>query len=121
LEQADVWQDFHQSFIPLLRQLLAEQVRPKYLVKIAEQIFIHELPEDQRWLIGRGDVPVSRSDADSTGTAVVLLEAPAIGRVPLSVDIEHHAFLEIRDRGNRQPLQGTDAEWAQRLLAARGV
>jgi hypothetical protein len=97
LEQADVWQDFHQSFIPL------------------------ELPEDQRWLIGRGDVPVSRSDADSTGTAVVLLEAPAIGRVPLSVDIEHHAFLEIRDRGNRQPLQGTDAEWAQRLLAARGV
>jgi Protein of unknown function (DUF4058) len=56
LEQADVWQDFHQSFIPLLRQLLAEQVRPKYLVQIAEQICIHELPEDQRWLIGRGDI-----------------------------------------------------------------
>jgi Protein of unknown function (DUF4058) len=32
LEHADVWQDFHQSFIPLLRRLLAEQVRPKYLV-----------------------------------------------------------------------------------------
>jgi hypothetical protein len=102
LEHADVWQDFHQSFIPLLRQLLAEQVRPKYLVKIEEQIFIHELPEDQRWLIGRGDITVSRSGADSTGTAVVLLEAPAIGRVPLSVDVERHAFLEIRDRGNRQ-------------------
>jgi Protein of unknown function (DUF4058) len=102
LEHADVWQDFHQSFIPLLRQLLAEQVRPKYLVKIEEQIFIHELPEDQRWLIGRGDMTVSRSGADSTGTAVVLLEAPAIGRVPLSVDVERHTFLEIRDRGNRQ-------------------
>ena len=102
LEQADVWQDFHQSFIPLLRQLLAEQVRPKYLVKIEEQIFIHELPEDQRWLIGRGDMTVSRADADSAGTAIVLLEAPAIGRVPLRVDVERHAFLEIRDRGNRQ-------------------
>ena len=102
LEQADVWQDFHQSFIPLLRQLLAEQVRPKYLVKIEEQIFIHELPEDQRWLIGRGDMTVARSGTDSTGTAVVLLQAPAIGRVPLNVDVERHAFLEIRDRGNRQ-------------------
>jgi len=48
LEQADVWQDFQQSFISLLRQLLAEQVRPKYLVKIEEQIFIHALPADQR-------------------------------------------------------------------------
>ena len=101
LEHADVWQDFHQSFIPLLRQLLAEQVRPKYLVKIEEQIFIHELPADQRWLLGRGDMTVSRSGADSTGTDVVLLEAPAIGRVPLSVDVERHAFLEIWDRGNR--------------------
>ncbi len=86
LEQADVWQDFHQSFIPLLRQLLAEQVRPKYLVKIEEQIFIHALPADQRWLIGRGDMTVSRSGADSTGTDVVLLEAPAIGRVPRGED-----------------------------------
>ena len=134
LEQADVWQDFHQSFIPLLRQVLAEQVRPKYLVKIEEQIFIHELPEDQRWLIGRGDVTVSRSDADSTDTAVVLLEAPVIGRVPLSMDIEHHAFLEIRDRGNRQlvtvlellspsnkrpgPDRGQDLAKRQQLLAS---
>jgi hypothetical protein len=40
LEHADVWQDFHQNFIPLLRQMLAEQVRPKYLVKIEERICI---------------------------------------------------------------------------------
>jgi hypothetical protein len=102
LEHPDVWQDFHQSFIPLLRQMLSEQVRPKYLVKIEEQIFIHEVPDDQRQLIGRGDMTVSRADADSIDTAVVLLEAPAIGRVPLSVDVERYAFLEIRDRANRQ-------------------
>ena len=54
LEHPDMWQDFHQSFIPLVRQVLSEQVRPKYLVKIEEQIFIHELPEDQRQMIGRG-------------------------------------------------------------------
>ena len=91
-----------ESFIPLLRQVLSEQVRPKYLVKIEEQIFIHEVSEDRRQLIGRGDMTASRTGTDSIGTAVVLLEAPAIGRVPLSGDVERHAFLEIRDRGNRQ-------------------
>jgi hypothetical protein len=102
LEHADVWQDFHQSLIPLLRQLLSEQVRPKYFVKIEEQIFIHEVLENQRYLIGRGDMTVSQADATATDRALVLLEAPAIGRVPLSVDVERHAFLEIRDRANRQ-------------------
>jgi hypothetical protein len=60
------------------------------------------LPDDQSQLIGRGDMTISRADVDSIGIAVVLLEAPAIGRVPLSVDVEHHAFLEIRDRANRK-------------------
>ena len=82
LEQADVWQDFHQSFIPLLRQLLSAQVRPKYLVKIEEQIFIHELPEEQRRLIGRGDIAVSRTGDDAVAGASVALEAPVVGRVP---------------------------------------
>lgn len=102
LEQADVWQDFHQSFIPLLRQLLSAQVRPKYLVKIEEQIFIHELPEEQRRLLGRSDMTVSRTSDDAVSIASVALEAPVVGRVLLSPDVERHSFLEIRDRGNRQ-------------------
>ncbi len=102
LEQADVWQDFHQSFIPLLRQLLSPQVRPKYIVKIEEQIFIHELSEEQRRLLGRGDMTVSRTSDDAVSIASIELEAPAVGRVLLSPDVERHSFLEIRDRGNRQ-------------------
>lgn len=102
LEQADVWQDFHQSFIPLVRQLLSAQVRPKYLVKIEEQIFIQALPDEQRRLIGRGDIAVSQTGGAAVGEVSVALEAPVVGRVPLSVDVEHHSFLEIRDRGSRQ-------------------
>lgn len=102
LEQADVWQDFHQSFIPLVRQLLSAQVRPKYLVKIEEQIFIHESSEEQRRLLGRGDMTVSRTGDDAMRIASVALEAPAVGRVLWSPDVERHSFLEIRDRGNRQ-------------------
>jgi hypothetical protein len=44
---------------------------------------------------------VSLGEADSTGIVVVLLEAPAIERVPLIMDVEYHALLGIRDRGNR--------------------
>ena len=36
LEQADAWQDFHQSFIPLIRGVLKDQVTPKYIVKVEE-------------------------------------------------------------------------------------
>lgn len=102
LEQADVWQDFHQSFIPLLRQMLSVQVRPKYLVKIEEHIFIHEIYDDQHRLVGRGDVTVSRTGVDAAQIRSAVLDAPAVGRVSLAVDTERHAFLEIRDRANRQ-------------------
>ena len=59
LEQEDVWQDFHQSFIPLVRETLSEQVRPAYVVKVEEQLFIHELPPEGRRLLGRADVAVA--------------------------------------------------------------
>ena len=102
LEQADVWQDFHQSFIPLLREVLMEQVRPNYFVKVEEYLFIHELPGEDRWLLGRGDVSITpapvREALASTRTRI----APARGRLPIPVDIERHSYLAVRDRRNRE-------------------
>jgi hypothetical protein len=43
LEQEDVWQDFHQSFLPLARAALMEQVRPDFLVKIKGYLFLRSL------------------------------------------------------------------------------
>jgi hypothetical protein len=103
LEQEEVWQDFHQSFIPLLREMLSEQVRPNYVVKIEEHLFIHELPAEGRQLLGRADLSVAGTSPQSEPRfAAAVTEAPVYGRLPMAVDIERHSFLEIRDRRGRE-------------------
>ncbi len=48
LEQEHVWQDFHDTMIPMIRERLSPQVSPNYLVKIEEHIYIHEPAAEQR-------------------------------------------------------------------------
>ncbi len=103
LEQEECWQDFHQSFIPLVRALLAEQVRPAYLVKVEEHLFIHELLAEERRLRGRADVAIAAERAFPLAPAnAAVLEAPSYARLPVGVDIEQHSYLEIRDRRSRE-------------------
>jgi hypothetical protein len=102
LEHPDVWSDFHQSFIPRLREMLVEQVGEKYMVKIEEHLFIHEFEESERRPAGRGDVTVAgRGESFETASAGTLA-APVYGTIPVAVDIERHGYLEIRDRKHRQ-------------------
>ncbi len=99
LEQERAWNDFHESFMPAARDAIAAQVRPHFIAKINEHLFIHELPEDSRRFIGRADVGVTRppfAPAEEGATAAVI-EAPATVRL-LSVDVERLSFIEIRDR-----------------------
>jgi hypothetical protein len=103
LEQSDVWQDFHQSFIPLIREVIREQVRPNYIVKVEEQLFIHELSAEERLYLGRADVSIAPSaKAAPVRAAGAVLEAPVVGKLPVAVDVERHPYLEIRDRSSRE-------------------
>jgi hypothetical protein len=101
LEQNDTWEDFHNNFIIRTQEVLSGQVGPNYLVKIEIRLYVHELPADERRLLGRADVGVTgeagvdSSVRPSSLTAPVQLELPA-------VDIERYASLEIRDRRNRR-------------------
>jgi hypothetical protein len=103
LEQDDVWHDLHERFIPLAAELLAPQVRPAYIVKLDEHVYIHELSAEERRFLGRADVAVTQSGL-STGvqSQAVVLEAPARGQILPAVDVERHSFVEIRDRCSRQ-------------------
>ena len=60
LEQVAVWQDFHQSFLPLIREALAAQVRPAYVVKVEEHLFLHDTPIEARRVVGRSDVSIAQ-------------------------------------------------------------
>ncbi len=106
LEQEDAWHDFHERFIPFVATLLGSQLRPRYIVKIDEHIFVHELPAESRRWMGRADVSVARGsreagDEQASGSVAGLLEAPARVRLP-AVDRERLSYVEIRDRRDRE-------------------
>jgi hypothetical protein len=103
LEQEEVWHDFHQRFCPYVAEVLGVQVRPHYVVKIDLHIYIHELPDESRRLIGRPDVGVTRSSnvPGAVAAGTLLEEAPAQVTLP-AVDIERVSYVEIRDRKDRQ-------------------
>jgi Protein of unknown function (DUF4058) len=42
LEHPTVWEDFHMAFATEIRESLAAQVRPNFIVKLEERVFIHE-------------------------------------------------------------------------------
>src|SRR5687767_8790133 len=101
LEQADAWHDFHQRFCTTCAEVLSAQVRPKYVVKLEEHVYIHEPPAEDRLFIGRGDVAVSKAPggpamASAQGQATVT-RAPVYALIPPAVDTVRESFIELRD------------------------
>lgn len=102
LEQDDVWQDFHDSFIPAVRDALSPQVSPDFIVKIEEHIYIHEPTAEEHIRVVSGDVSVIRAtEVQSETAAAAVTAAPARILIP-SIEIEKQTYLEVRDRKNRE-------------------
>lgn len=103
LEQPDVWHDFHQRFVSRLGDSIAKVVRPSYIAKIDENVYIHELSADQRYLLGRPDVGVFDNFAASKATAASGTSSIpiAIGSLLPPTERISESFVEIRDREYR--------------------
>jgi hypothetical protein len=103
LEQEEVWSDFHDTFIPAMRDALSPQVRPEFIVKIEEHLYIREPPAEQRIRIGNSDVSVARNPHKpaGNGSAVGVLAAPSRIVLPSAV-VEKETYIEIRDRVDRE-------------------
>lgn len=103
LEQEDVWHDFHERFLPVAAELLLPQVRPKYIIRLDEHAYIHELPASDRRLVGRPDIGiVERPGTERPAKVLQTTAAPIDGELPLAVDVERQAFLEVRDKASRE-------------------
>jgi len=101
LEQAEVWTDFHDRLVPAIAESLGPQVNPNYIVKLQEQLYVHELAGDSRRLVGRGDVSLAPGEHPAKlGRGTATLEAPAAVEL-IDVDWERISCVEIRDRGSR--------------------
>jgi hypothetical protein len=104
IEQDAIWHDFHLAFLPEIRERLAAQVRPNYIVMLDEHIYVHESPERPRRLVGLADVSVAarpRSGGMKSHAAIEVLEAPSEVRLRTQ-DTRRVPFLEVRDRRNRE-------------------
>jgi hypothetical protein len=102
LEHPEVWHDFHQALITAIRTALIPQIRPSYLAKMDDHIYIHELSSEERRLLGRSDVSVIESGGGVATATAHSVNAPAYGYVVSSVDEIREPFIEIRDRESRE-------------------
>ena len=128
LEQEDAWRDFHERFLPHAAECLSPQVSPAYVVKLEQNLYIHERAADQRHLLGFGDVTISRTRAPRPASAATAV-LPAPSRILLpSVDVESESYLEIRDSKSRRlvtviellsPTNKRPSDDRQRYLAKR--
>jgi hypothetical protein len=101
LEQALVWNDFHDAYMVAAREALAAQVDPAYFVRIDHHLYIHERPLP----LAKGDLSIVEgragravrpgSNSPLAATAEVVIPAP-------QVDEERVAFLEVRSRDDRR-------------------
>lgn len=104
LEDPGVWHDFHLAFAVMIRNDLVPQVRPDFYVTTDDHLYIHELPEGGRRLLGRSDLSVveGRAEHRAATETTATLEAPHRGRLVVDADILREPFIEIRDRMSRQ-------------------
>lgn len=104
LEQESVWHGFHIRFIARAAEALVPQVRPQYIVGLDEHAYIHELPADDRRLMGRPDVAIfdrGRGVAGSAAAIAAAAAAPTYVELTTTVDIERISYIAIRDRETR--------------------
>jgi hypothetical protein len=96
-----MWTDFHQRYVVALSDALRAQLDPRYIVKIEEQLYVHESPAPRRF-VGRADISAAWTGAKRPkAAAAAVLEPPA--EVELGdVDVERLSRVEIRDRAKRQ-------------------
>ncbi|MGO9470147.1 MAG: DUF4058 family protein [Isosphaeraceae bacterium] len=98
LEQEALWLDFHTKFLVAINELLVSQVRPKYIVLVEQEIYVHEVAESR--LMGRADLSLARTEGENGGAGTAVLQAPT--EIQLTAqDVERVPYLEIRDRFGR--------------------
>src|SRR3954470_14745658 len=74
LEQEGVWSDFHNRLIIAAAEAIGSQVRPAYIVKIDQNVFVEESAENGRQMVGRPDLfleEVSRESPARVGGVAV--------------------------------------------------
>src|SRR5439155_1564155 len=138
--EGEEWEDFHLLFVAELRRQLTPRLRPKYLVRGEEYVYLLREPGAERGRI-RPDTFVLEARPRQPGSpapsgGVGVLEAPLSLPLPLAAD-DPDLILELQSvfdavydtgayadalgyaRPPSPPLPAGDAAWAAALLTDR--
>jgi len=101
--EGQLWQDFHTTFVTVVRELLMPQVRPRYVVEVEQYVYLAREGEEPDRLL-EPDLAVVEGTPEAVAVtrevAVAATLAPVIHTVP--VPRQHRQkFLSIRDRQSR--------------------
>jgi hypothetical protein len=103
LEQAGVWEDFHNLYLNHIRVHLSGIVEPRYVVKLETRLNVRSTNVVENGFLGRADVGVVRG-SDSR----LLLRAPAAVDTPTALleipdyEVIPENYLTITDRSRRR-------------------
>ena len=93
------WPDFHSEFISSIRALLTPALRPRYIARVEERVYLKYDPVDASRPV-RPDVTVLRDtgrDAWAGGIATVVIAEPILVPLPMPEEVKE-TFLEVRLR-----------------------
>lgn len=99
--EGQTWQDFHTTFLTVIREVLMPRVRPRYIVKVQQHVYLargEEAPDrvvEPDVSVLQGDLGASTSPGSVEGATATM--APVIHTVPVPRRYRQ-AFLTIRSR-----------------------
>ena len=102
LEDPAFWPDFHATFVPAWREVIADHLPDNYEARLDEQLKLIELPAGDHRSI-RPDIGIFKRDlpsAPSTEASLATIE-PAILTLPAVVEVRD-VWIEIYHRPDRQ-------------------
>ncbi|MBI3948289.1 MAG: DUF4058 family protein [Armatimonadetes bacterium] len=105
--EGQVWEEFHSKLIDEAQIMLMPQIRPRYVARIEERVYLEHSREELTRAV-RSDVAIVRDrEAAPTppGTGVAVLTPPAPVRVPIAMPEEvRQSYLEVRLRASGELL-----------------
>ena len=99
--EGQTWEDFHTTFLTVIREMLMPRVRPRYIVKVQQHVYLArggEAPDrvvEPDLSVLRGDAGLPTGAGGSEGATATM--APVIHTVPVPRRYRQ-AFLTIRSR-----------------------
>jgi hypothetical protein len=106
--ESQVWEDFHSSFLTVLREVLVARLRPKYVVQVEKRIYLErELEEERTSYVADAAIYQGSNSRPGQPSATDTAECEQVGvhiqtaTVPM-LDEHRESFLTLRRNGDHE-------------------